>query len=404
MKNKRIILTRMIFLIANLILLISFVSSANIGVSPATIYFDNVLRGGYAERTVTITIDSSEPIKVTLAPRGDVGQWLSFKEKEFEVSKGKPYYLKVALQPPTDIPNGNYSGFLRLTTSSKGSTVPGQATGIVNAALDLYITTDITDVEYSACRAGGFGVQSAEKGDDIVFKLNVYNEGNIRLSPTIKIDVWNQERTEIVKQFEYSDAMVIPTTEQELNIRMSSSNLDIGQYWAEVTSVECYASEILTFDVLEEGALKAQGTLLSVTSPPWIKVGDTTLIEALFENNGEKNVNARFKGEITLGSKVVQILESESSSVDIGKLETFKFYFTPKKEGRYIVTGIVLYDGKRTFEKSTVINVEKKGFGWNTIKMPLIYLILIIAIAYLAYRIKKEEKRNKQIKELRRWK
>lgn len=379
------------------VLALSFVSSANIGISPANVYFKDVLRGGYAEKTVTITIDSDTPTEVTLAPRGDIADWLSFDEEEFEVSKGNPHYMKIIVQPPTDIPNGNYSGFLRVTTSGKGSTLEGQATGIVNAALDLYIEVDITDVEYTSCRASAFNVQSAEKGDDVIFNVNVYNEGNVRLSPTIKIDVWNQERTQIIKQMEYSEDIVIPTTQKELTIKMPSSDLDIGQYWAEVTSVECYAAQTLTFDVLEEGALKAQGTLISVTSPPWIKVDDTTLIEALFENNGEKTVNARFKGQITLGSKIVQILESETSSVDIGDLETFKFYFTPRKEGRYIVSGIVLYDGKRTFEKSTVINVEKKGFNLGQLKMPLIYLVLIVAIAFLAYKIKQEKKRNKRL-------
>jgi hypothetical protein len=395
MINKNKIFTRMILLVCTFIFLISFVSSANIGISPASTYFKDVLRGGYAEKVVTITIDSVEPTKVSLAPRGDIAEWLSFKETEFEVSKDKPYYLKIILQPPIDIPNGNYSGFLRITTTSKGSGVAGQATGIVNAALDLYLEVDITDVQYSSCRAWNYQAESAEKGDDVLFKLNIYNEGNVRLSPTIKIDVWNQERTEIVKQLEFSEEIVIPTTEKELIINMDSSDLKIGQYWVEITSVECYSSETLTFDVLEEGALKAQGVLLRVTSPPWIKVDDTTLIEALFENTGEKNVNARFKGEITLGSKIVQILESESSSVEMGKFETFKFYFTPRKEGRYIVTGIVLYDGKRTFEKSTVINVEKKGFEWNSLKMPLIYIFLIIAISYLAYKIRQERKRNK---------
>jgi hypothetical protein len=404
MKKNNKLIFRMILLAMTFIFVISFVSSANIGVSPANVYFKDILRGGYAEKTVTITIDSVEPTKVTLSTRGDIAQWISFKEKEFEVSKGKPYYLKIIMQPPIDIPNGNYSGFLRVTVSGKGNTIEGQATGIVNAALDLYIQADVTDVEYSSCKATGFGVQSAEKGDDVLFNLNVYNEGNIRLSPTVKIDVWNQERTQIVKKIEFSNEVIIPTTEKELTVKMDSSDLDIGQYWAEITSVECYASETLTFDILEEGALKAQGTLLNINSPPWIKVGDTTLIEALFENSGEKNVNARFKGEITLGSRIVQILESESSSVNIGDLGTFKFYFTPKEEGRYIVTGVVLYDGKRTFEKSTVINVEKNGFSWNELKMPLIYLILIIAIAYLAYKIKKEKKRDKKMRDILRLK
>lgn len=388
-KNKNKLKIGMIF--AVLIVFLSFISSANIGISPANVYFKDVLRGGYAERTLIITIDSEEPTQVSLEPRGEIAEWISFDEKEFEVSKNNPYYLKIIIQPPVDMPNGNYSGFLRVTTSSDPEGVEGQATGIINAALDLYSEVEITDVEYLLCRAGNFNVESAEKGDNILFKLNVYNQGNIRLYPTIKIDIWDRDRISIIKQVEFSNDMIIPTTEKEVIIPVSSSDLEIGQYWAEITSVECYASETLTFDVLEEGALKAQGTLLSVISPPWIKIGDTTLIEAVFENTGEKTVNARFKGEITLGSKIVQILESEISSVEIGERETFKFYFTPKEEGRYIVNGVVFYDGKRTFEKSTVINVEKDGIKWGKIKIYLIYLILIVAIAYLAYRIKREK-------------
>jgi hypothetical protein len=401
MKNKNILTFRMLVLFVIFISAVSFISAANIGISPANIYFNGVLRGGYAERTVTITVDSDTPTKVSIAPRGDIADWLNFSAKEFEVSKNKPYYLKIIVQPPIDIPNGNYSGFLRVTTSGKGNTIAGQATGIVNAALDLYIETDITDVEFTSCRASSFSVQSAEKGDDVIFKLNVYNEGNIRLSPTIKIDVWDQERIGIVKQMEFTDDTIIPTTEKELYIKMDTSDLDIGQYWAEVTSVECYAAETLTFDVLEVGALKAQGTLLSVTSPSWIKVGDTTLIEALFENSGEKNVNARFQGEITLGSKIVQILGSESSTVDMGDIQTFKFYFTPQKEGRYIVNGVVMYDGKRTFEKSTVINVEGRGLGWDQIKMILIYVVLILAIAFIAYKIRQEKNKHKKMRSMR---
>ena len=371
-----------------------YVSSANIGVSPANVYFKDVLRGGYAERIVTITVDSEEPIKISLEPRGEIVDWVSFEEKEFEVSRNKPYNLKIILQPPVDIPNGNYTGFLRVTTSSKNKGVEGQATGVINAALDLYLEVKITDVEFSSCRAWDFQVESVEKGDDILFKVKVLNEGNVRLYPTIKIDMWDQERTELVKQVEFSEDMIIPTTEKELNIKVESSDMNLGQYWAEITSIECYAAQTLTFDILEEGALKAQGNLLRISSPTWIKVDDTTIIEALFENTGEKNVNARFKGEITLGSRVIQILESELSSVSIGEIETFKFYFTPRKEGKYIVTGMVFYDGKRTFEKSTVINVEKKGFDIGIIRTILIYLILLIVIAYLAYKIKKEKRRN----------
>jgi hypothetical protein len=384
------------------IFLISFISSASIGISPAKSYFKGVLRGGHSEKIVTITIDSNNPTKVSLTPRGDIAGWLVFNETEFEVSKNNPYYLKIIAEPPADIPNGNYSGFLRVTTSGSGKTIEGQATGIINTALDLYIEVEITDVEVSSCKASNFKVESAEKGDDVLFNVNVYNDGNIRLSPAIKIDIWDQNKIAIVKQIEFSDETIIPTTEKTLNIKMDSSDLDIGQYWAEVSSIDCYSSETLTFDILEKGALKAQGTLSRITTIPWVNIDDTTVIEALFENNGEKNVNARFKGEITLGNQIVQILESEDSLVDIGNSQDFKFYFTPRKEGKYIVNGMVFYDGKRTFEKSAIINVKRNNLSLNSLKIPAIYLMLIVAISFLAYKIRQEKKKHKTSGEIKR--
>ncbi len=47
-----------------------------------------------------------------------------------------------------------------------------------------------------------------------------------------------------------------------------------------------------------------------------------------------------------MGNKIIQILESENSLVDMGESNTFKFYFTPKIQGKYIVSGRVFYDEK----------------------------------------------------------
>jgi len=141
---------------------------------------------------------------------------------------------------------------------------------------------------------------------------------------------------------------------------------------------------------VEEGALKAQGSLTKIITLPWVDKGDTTSIKAYFENTGEKTVQAMFKGEITQNGKIVQILESEKNSVSIGEINEFNFYFTPREVGKYIVTGRVFYDGKRTFEKSAVINVRDSGFKLSKLKMPAIYLVLIILIAFLLYKIRKE--------------
>ena len=63
------------------------VLAANIGISPARVYIKEVLRGGYAEDTVIITIDSEDPIGVSLQTRGELESWLNFSNKSFNVSK-----------------------------------------------------------------------------------------------------------------------------------------------------------------------------------------------------------------------------------------------------------------------------------------------------------------------------
>ena len=55
-------------------------------------------------------------------------------------------------------------------------------------------------------------------------------------------------------------------------------------------------------------------------------VEDTTTIEAIFENIGEKMVEARFKGHILFNDKIIQLLESEPLEVPISSSANFTFF------------------------------------------------------------------------------
>ena len=378
-------------ILLGILLLFPLVSAANIGVSPARINFDDVLRGGFSQRKITITVDSNNPIQVELKPRGEIKDWLNFTKKA-NVSKNSPYRLPISVSPPSDIPNGNYSGFLRLSTSTLGDAKEGHATGIVKTTLDLVINVRITDIEEINCKASSFKVESAEKGDPILFSMDVDNTGNVRLSPRVKVDIWNQEKTRVVKEKDTSSGDIRPTQEEKILIEIPSSDLEIGQYWAEVSAVDCYNTQTLTFDILEEGALKAEGKLKNIVAKPWAKEKETIPIKVKFENTGEQSIRSQFRGEVSLGDKVINLLESRERLVLTGDSKTFEFYFTPQEEGRYVVSGRVFYSGKRTFEKSAVINVKNKGLDLNSFLLPSVYLILVVGIGILIYKIRKERK------------
>ena len=339
MKTKKIKskLIKGIFLLF-VILFLNLVSSAHIGISPSNVVFKEVLREGYAERNITITSNSETPIKVNIEPRGEISEWMEFSETQFQVSRQKPYQLRVSVTPPFDVPNANYTGFIRATTDGSGTVQENQAVSFVKAALDLTVLVEITDIEYFSCNVKNYQIFSAEKGDDILIKLAISNTGNTRINPLISMEIWDQEQLNIIKKIDYSQTRIIPTTTETLFIKIPTNDMEIGQYWIDVSAIDCLDSRLLTFDVYEPGKLKANGILKSLFSKVWAEQGETLVINAIFENTGEKSVEAIFKGVITYQDKIIQLLESPKTLVEIQEDETFQFYFTPQKPGKYVVS------------------------------------------------------------------
>lgn len=390
-KNRKQIFV-LIFLAVLVLFFSNNVMAVNVGVSPATINFEEVLRGGYAERSVLISVDSTEEIEITATKWGDVADWINISESDFVTTRNSPYSLLVSVNPPEDVPNGNYTGFVRIMTAGLGEGVEGHAVGIVRSSLDLAVNIQIIDTEVVRCRASDFEVSSVEEGDDIIFKMSVENNGNIRLNPRVAIDIWDQDQTSIVETIDFSEVEILPTTEEEILIRVPSGSYDVSQYWADVSVVDCFAQKLMTFDVLEEGALKADGILLRILSKEKARVDENVPIEVTFKNVGQKEVRAQFIGKVSKGGNLVQNLESREISVLIGDIGEYNLFFTPTETGRYVIDGRVFYDSKKTFEKSFVVEVVREGGGAFPYLLILLYLVVIGIIGFLIFRIRKERK------------
>jgi len=382
-----------LLVVITLILVIQLTSSANVGVSPAAILFKDVLRGGYAERPIIITIDTQNPTSATATTRGDIASWIKFSEQNFTITKGEPHQLMISVTPPIDTPNGNYTGFITIKSDRLANAKKGHATGLIIPTLDVYVIVQVTDQELVSCRASNFKTTSVEEGEDIIFEVDVLNQGNVRLNPQITFDIWDQDSVNIVKQFRYTQSQITPTQSGHLIIKIPSSDLPLGQYWVDMQAIECYASQTLTFDVLEEGALYAAGVLQRITISPWAEIGEIVPISISFKNIGEKPLDAKFSGQVKFKNKIIQLFESDQELfVPINNQSMFQFYFTPQKAGKYVISGRVFYDNKRTYEQSAILNVNPNPNGFKSIAKTMIYIILIIIIITLLYKIRKERK------------
>lgn len=388
----------LIFVLISL-LLISFVNAVSIGISPGRLRFEEVLREGHAERTLTITTSSEQTLTGHFKVTGDIKDWLSFdpNSTSFSLSRDDPYKLKVKINPPSDVRTGNYSGHIEFITDTVGN-VPGRAGGVVKTAVIMIVNSEITGEEFVECRAGAFNIKDTEVDFPLEVSWNMINDGNVRLRPTVKVDIWDQLQENILSSKEIIGDEILPTTQQQM-LRRINHDLDVGQYWANVEVEECNAAGFLTFSIVEKGGIVDKGYIGDILHKPWAYTGETIEIIVRFVNQGERSVNSKFKGNIRLDDRIVKIIETEEVIVPSGQNGDFVVYFTPETSGRYVLTGRVVYNNKLTFEKGSVINVndaprEEKEKGFDILPL-LIYVVIIITILFIIRKILKESKRKK---------
>jgi hypothetical protein len=137
------------------------------------------------------------------------------------------------------------------------------------------------------------------------------------------------------------------------------------------------------------------GKLIQITNPPWISVGQTAKIDAVFRNEGKKDVTARFKGTISYNGQIVSVLESDAITVPVGQTVSLTTFFKPEQPGRYVIEGKVYYDKKLTFPSSSILNVtESKGAGFSI--FTLLYILIAAGSLFFLFAIFRKRRKHKR--------
>jgi hypothetical protein len=377
----------------------AFVNAVGISVTKAIIDYDNVLKGGYAEDILYVSTDAPFNIPISYELIGDIKDWLSIDpdlnspNTTIFINNSNYQAVRVLVKPPADTPAGTYNGTVRIITGTVNKP-GGQYGSQLQAAFMIRLTVKVTGTEFLSCNGAGITIKDTEVGSPLEYDMSVSNAGNIRVRPTITMDIWNQDQTKLVstKKLDFNNMEVLPTTIQAFT-NTFSNDLRIGQYWAYVTVAPCGNSGLVTFNVYEKGTMVDTGELIRIDNQPWAKIGDIVPISAAFKNTGQRTVSAKFKGVITSENKIVQTIDSDFYDIAPGKTGNIQVFFTPKKFGQYVISGRVLYNNKLSFEKSSVLNVNEgveqaTGFNWLYV---LILIVIIIIILLLLIRIRKKK-------------
>jgi len=375
--------------LAAFLFLISLACTAHaigIGAGPSTIHFSDVLRDGYGEETIMITNPDDGPTYITINVEGDIRDWLSFElGKNFTVPAKSTLRFQAIVKPPPDIQIGTYNGTITIT-SNPLSTSPGpgmHGTAIIMAAA-LNAFVHLTGKQILNYTVQSMSIKDTEEGYPIEFFISGKNKGNVRMAPKVHIDIWNRDKTKIVRSEDFIGSEILPTREGSDKFYISSENLSIGQYWANVTvymGENIVDQRLLTFDLMLAGSLKVKGEFVTIfVSKVWSRVGEVVRLDCLFKNTGELPVSAKFKGEVYLGDEIVAVLESEELIVAVGASVNLTTYFTPEKEGRYVAVGVVFYDKKITFPIEGIINVLPEESILMLLFTDKVFYILIIIL------------------------
>lgn len=395
-------------LLAILIFITPYVSGAAIGVSKAQITMTEVLKGGYAEDSFSISTDNPEDVVVKFEFLEDVQGWGKITQNGQEVdqviiNRGNIATITVVIQPPNNIPNGKYNGVLRVSANNVART-DGQFGSVILAAFRVRMDITITGRQIQDCVLGGLSFADTEIDNENEFTATIRNKGNVNLNPTYDVAIWNQDQTKLIKSVTVqSNEIILPTQTKKL-FETVDLDLGLGQYFADVSIQNCQDSKTVTFQVLNIGEIADQGELIRVYNNPWAKTLDIIPITADFKNNGERSVNAKLKGTISLDGDVVKVIDTEPLLARPGETITLQTFFQPEDRGQYFIKARVLYNEKLTFEKESLINVNPSGVAppltqFKLTWYPVVLFVLVVIALTLILLIKKNKRpRHKRIK------
>ncbi|MFZ2455494.1 MAG: hypothetical protein WAX07_03355 [Candidatus Altiarchaeia archaeon] len=339
-------------------------SAASIGLSPGAAKFEGVLRSGYSEKIITLSTSSEAPLNCEITATGPAEKWFSYSvDKNFILNPRSHQALKIMVEPAEDAPNGVYEGYITVIIKPNASVSGGMGSQI-STGVSLKYSVEVSDLEkkhYTAPSVYITNDGTTEERMPVEFSVSLENDGNVRLTPRLNIEILSEDKTEVLTTYEYSDKLILPTTRQDFLISVPHT-LTIGKYWARFTAYlddQVVSESVLPLEILERGSLRVRGTLIRVSlNKIWVYTGEIVEVNASFKNDGVVSTPVVFKGKALLDGSVEGLLESDVVEAAPGETVDLTAYFTPKKPGRYSITGKTSFSKKQSAEKSSVLNVR----------------------------------------------
>lgn len=372
-----------------------------LGMSPASITITDAFKGGEYERTITIFNTGGETGTFGLTAEGDCADWISFYE---EAVPDKPI-TKITIQGndkarvlmkfdvPKDIANAEYTSTIYAQSVPKGEIAEGMgAQAVVRIPSEVLIQVTGTQILKGTVKS--ITVRDTEIDLPLKLKVEFQNEGNVIAKPEVAVSI--TKNGEPVDNFVHDETGVKPDKTDAITVLWNTTGKATGDYIAHITvslGEEQLATKDLPFKVLPFGSLTRRGELQSLTIEGEPLVNRVIKSVANFENTGEIDTMAKFKGEIYLAGNLRDVLESEDMYIEVGESSKLTAYYKIIESGSYTIKGRVLYAGKESEEKEVSFDVpELEEVGKKKKRIPGFEGILVITALILVFVLRKRRR------------
>ena len=122
----------LIFSVLAALFMISGVSAFSLGVSPATLDYE--IAPGYSmEKTLTVSTNSENSVKVSIAAESELKEWISFDMPSDTAKKDAPLKVAVKIKVPGSAAEKSYEDVITVTASASEGTGEGAESKIAPA-------------------------------------------------------------------------------------------------------------------------------------------------------------------------------------------------------------------------------------------------------------------------------
>ncbi len=370
--------------LSKIILAFAFVVSAGffsaspanaLGLSPPTIEVSDLLRDTTQTRSVSLfrAPDDVGDVLIHVQPDEQDVDFFVLQETDVVMFSGQNEITYEFGVTPANAQNGEYEWklrFLKAASSSDGST--GNSVAVVTGVTAQILAT-VGGEERLEYEIASLYALPTEEGLDTSVVYSVNNSGNVDWQPSKIVFTFFDSSGASVGEYALEDDQ-IETVRAGMENQSFTVNvpavLTRGAYSVTAAFYQIDSDESETietsqpFDVYAPGTLAQSGTLKSLSlNKEAFSVGEKVKLSAIFENDGEVNVDASLVTEISRDGQILDLVRSNEYAVSPGEEIVLSELILADTVGAYQLSSYVEYASRQTASKAISFEVRDSVSG-----------------------------------------